>query len=47
MKVNCQKNNCKDVKVIEMNWLMYYKFEAETYDVIIGSDVVYFGCPVK
>jgi hypothetical protein len=31
---------------MRLDWTEFDKFSRE-FDVIIGSDVVYFGCPVK
>lgn len=31
---------------MRLDWTEYNQFSRE-FDVIIGSDIVYFGCPVK
>lgn len=46
-KRNCLLNKCKDIVTTRLDWKDYEKTELKKYDIIIGSDIVYFGCPVK
>lgn len=43
---NCLKNDEPDIQSIVFDWREREQFDKK-YDVIIGSDIVYFGCPVK
>ncbi len=43
--LNCKKNQLK-INAYEFDWRERSKIIKE-YDLIIGSDIVYYGCPVK
>lgn len=45
-RVNCRKNGFPQTEVLQLDWTSHQKCNLQ-YDVIIGSDVVYFGCPVR
>ena len=46
IKGNASKNKVSDkVDIIKLNWLEHEKFNMQ-FDIVIGSDIVYFGCPV-
>ena len=59
MMKNCQKNEIKVDDKKELNMDVKYKIETlvldwrssenyeDKFDYIIGSDIVYFGCPVE
>jgi predicted nicotinamide N-methyase len=49
IKSNVVKNKIlsQNVQIIQLNWLEYQRTTfAQKFDIIIGSDIVYFGCPV-
>ena len=43
---NCVKNNANDIHNFVFDWRDRSKYNQQ-YDIIMGSDIVYFGCPVK
>jgi predicted nicotinamide N-methyase len=44
IKKNMQKNDSY-CSVFNLDWKKHSSF-SEQYDIIMGSDIVYFGCPV-
>lgn len=45
IQLNCRKNGFPEAEVLQLDWKQHAKSTLQC-DVIIGSDVVYFGCPV-
>ena len=46
MRLNCNKNEFPNAEVLQLDWTRHQQSNLQ-YDLIIGSDVVYFGCPVR